>query len=141
MTTFDRSISAPLTRMAELTVPAVPSQLGVLRAVTRLGARQLRLSDDARADLVLSVDEAAGTLLGIACSPSRLSCTLEITAGEVFTAAVSATTREPLGPTTCSFEWFVLQALVDGVAVEQCPQVGNDNWSVRIVLEKALGTA
>ncbi|MFE5647075.1 hypothetical protein [Rhodococcus sp. NPDC056516] len=140
MTTFDRAIGAPPNRVTSLTLAAVPRQLHVLRELTRLEAKQLSLSHDVRADLVLAVDEAAGTLVGLALSPRTLTCTFDITAGELFTAVISATAQETLGYATESFEWFVLQTLVDGVTVDQSAHVGSENWSVQIVLDKVLRT-
>ncbi|EME21135.1 hypothetical protein [Rhodococcus qingshengii] len=93
-----------------------------------------------RADLVLAVDEAAGTLVGLALSPRTLTCTFDITAGELFTAVTSATAQETLGSAIDSLKWFGLQTLVDGVTIDQSPHGGSEDWSVQIVLGKVLRT-
>lgn len=85
-------------------------------------ARTLAASMSARADLPLdqledvrlAVDEAVAQVIAAALPGARVTCTFE-TDGTTLSVRVSGPTTAATPPSTTSFSWTVLSALVDAV--------------------------
>lgn len=85
-------------------------------------ARTLAASMSARADLPLdqledvrlAVDEAVTQVIAAALPGARVTCTFE-TDGTTLSVRVSGPTTAATPPSTTSFSWTVLSALVDAV--------------------------
>lgn len=113
----DRSDAEPGT--VELTVPADPAYVAVLRAVTASLAAQHDLTLDEIDDLRIAVDEACALLLPHARPASTLSAGFG-EAGDSLRITVSvklADSASDTGPTLdrTSFAWMVLTALTESV--------------------------
>jgi serine/threonine-protein kinase RsbW len=107
------------TDTVELTVPADPAYIAVLRTVTGLLAARRDFTLDEIDDLRIAVDEACALLLPHAQAASSLSAVFGGTGGDL-QAAVSievargfSDNRPVLDET--SFAWMVLTALTDSV--------------------------
>ncbi|WP_336882465.1 anti-sigma factor [Rhodococcus globerulus] len=134
---FERAPDTPRPSVPSLFVEAMPDQLQVVRAFVRTQAGHC-LSADELADLVLVVDEAASTLIAKAAPSSAMACVFDIVPGNV-QVVLSVTATAPLDISTSSFGWFVLEMLVDDVALEQGPSPAADGqWVARIVLCEEL---
>jgi serine/threonine-protein kinase RsbW len=131
--TTERRINA--TDTVELTVPADPAYLSVLRAVIASLAARRDFTLDEIDDLRIAVDEAGALLLPHAGPESRLSA---VFGGSATTLRVEvAVTVRPggAGPQDrSSFAWLVLTALADSVVLDESGQ------RLSLVLSKARGT-
>lgn len=126
--------------LPSLSVAATADQLHILRALVRSRGRHHDLAADAVADLVLAVDEAASTLLRHTPTCSTLTCTVGADPGSV-SVILTGTTSAMVDTSTTSFSWFVLQTLVDSVALEQCPSAvagPTQMWAVTVTMDMTL---
>ncbi len=122
-----------------VSVAATADQLHTLRAVVRARGQRHDLSADAVADLVLAVDEAANILLRHTRSHSALTCTVGVGI-DTLRVVLTGTTSAIIDTGTTSFSWFVLQTLVDGVALDQRPSAikgSTETWAVIVTIEMA----
>jgi serine/threonine-protein kinase RsbW len=107
------------TDTVELTVPADPAYIAVLRTVTGLLAARRDFTLDEIDDLRIAVDEACALLLPHAQPASSLSAVFGGTGGDlqaavsIEVAGGSSDNRPVLDET--SFAWMVLTALTDSV--------------------------
>jgi serine/threonine-protein kinase RsbW len=126
---------ANATDTVELTVPADPAYLSVLRTVIASLAAQRDFTLDEIDDLRIAVDEAGALLLPHAGPGSRLSA---VFGGSATTVAVEVAVTTPHGevghPDRSSFAWLVLTALTDSVVPDESGQ------RLSLVLSKARGT-
>lgn len=123
-----------------LSVAATADQLHILRALVQSRCVHHDLAPDAVADLVLAVDEAASTLVHLTVTCSTLTCTVGAEPGGV-SVILTGTTSTRIDTSKTSFSWFVLQNLVDGVALEQCPSAvagPTEIWAVTVTLDMTL---
>ena len=131
--TTERRVNA--TDTVELTVPADPAYLSVLRTVIASLAAQRDFTLDEIDDLRIAVDEAGALLLPHAGPGSRLSA---VFGGSATTLAVEVAVTTPHGgtgqPDRSSFAWLVLTALTDSVVLD------NSGRQLSLVLSKARGT-
>jgi serine/threonine-protein kinase RsbW len=122
------------TGTVELTVPADPAYLSVLRTVIASLAAQRDFTLDEIDDLRIAVDEAGALLLPHAGPDSRLSA---VFGGSATALRVEVAVTVPPGdaaPDRSSFAWLVLTALTDSVVLDESGQ------RLSLVLAKARGT-
>lgn len=140
VTHFERANHSPSTTAPSLTVAASPDQLEIVRAFVRTTAAHYPFSVDARTDLVLAVDEAAGMLLEHTQLSGTLTCTFDMDT-EHLRVISTATPTAPIDTNATSFRWFVLQRLIDRIVLEQFPSTAAGapgNSSATIILSKAV---
>jgi serine/threonine-protein kinase RsbW len=122
------------TDTVELTVPADPAYLSVLRTVIASLAARRDFTLDEIDDLRIAVDEAGALLLPHADPGSQLSA---VFGGEAATLRVEVAVTMPAGqsgqPDQSSFAWLVLAALTDSVALAESGQ------RLSLTLSKARG--
>jgi serine/threonine-protein kinase RsbW len=119
--TTERRMNA--TDTVELTVPADPAYLTVLRTVIACLAAQRDFTLDEIDDLRIAVDEAGALLLPHAGPGSRLSAVFGGSAADL-RVEVAVTTRHDAAehPDRSSFAWLVLTALTDSVVLDESGQ-------------------
>jgi serine/threonine-protein kinase RsbW len=131
--TTERRINA--TDTVELTVPADPAYLSVLRTVIASLAAQRDFTLDEIDDLRIAVDEAGALLLPHAGSGSRLSAVFGGSAAGLRVEVAVAPLHAAAGrPDRSSFAWLVLTALTDSVVLDESGQ------RLSLVLTRARGT-
>jgi serine/threonine-protein kinase RsbW len=103
----------------ELTVPADPAYVSVLRTVTASLAARRDFTIEEIDDLRIAVDEASSLLLPHVAPDSQLAATFTAT-DDSLTArvTVSAPGNFAIAIDTTSFAWMVLAALADTVATD-----------------------
>jgi len=103
----------------ELTVPADPAYVSVLRTVTASLAARRDFTIEEIDDLRIAVDEASSLLLPHASADSQLAAVFTATenslTAEVSVPARSSADSAPFEIDTTSFAWMVLAALADSV--------------------------
>jgi serine/threonine-protein kinase RsbW len=103
----------------ELTVPADPAYVSVLRTVTASLAARRDFTIEEIDDLRIAVDEASSLLLPHASADSQLAAVFTATenslTAEVSVLARSSADSAPFEIDTTSFAWMVLAALADSV--------------------------
>lgn len=100
----------------ELTVPADPAYISVLRTVTASLAARRDFTIDEIDDLRIAVDEASALLLPHAAAGASLSASFGGTDASL-TVGVSVPAADGAAkPDQTSFAWMVLAALADTVA-------------------------
>src|SRR3954471_2257430 len=107
----------------ELTVPADPAYLSLLRTVIASLAAGRDFTLDEIDDLRIAVDEAGALLLPHAAPASQLSAVFGGAPGSL-RAEVSVTvpSGHPAEPDRSSFAWLVLAALTDSVELARSGQ-------------------
>jgi serine/threonine-protein kinase RsbW len=131
--TTERRINA--TDTVELTVPADPAYLSVLRTVVASLAAQRDYTLDEIDDLRIAVDEAGALLLPHADPGSKLSAVFgAASAGLRVEVSVTALHGAAGQPDRSSFAWLVLKALTDSVVLDESGQ------RLSLVLTRARGT-
>jgi len=108
--------------IVELTVPADPAYVSVLRTVTASLAARRDFTIEEIDDLRIAVDEASSLLLPHTAPDSRLAAVCRPTENTL-TAVVSVPARTSADATpfkidTTSFAWMVLAALADSVSTD-----------------------
>lgn len=130
--TTDGQLNA--TDTVELTVPADPAYLSVLRTVIASLAARRDFTLDEIDDLRIAVDEAGALLLPHAAPGSQLSA---VFGGEATSLRVEVAVTMPAGrtgqPDRSSFAWLVLAALTDSVTLAESGQ------RLSLTLSKARG--
>ncbi|MDQ1722429.1 MAG: serine/threonine-protein kinase RsbW [Pseudonocardiales bacterium] len=122
------------TDTVELTVPADPAYLSVLRAVIASLAARRDFTLDEIDDLRIAVDEAGALLLPHAGPASQLSAVFGGSATSLrVEVAVTVPTGHPGQPDRTSFAWLVLTALTDSVALAE------SGSRLSLILSKARG--
>jgi len=98
----------------EVTIPADPAGLPLLRSIAAALAVALDFDIDTMADLRMAVDELGATVVTRARAGSAVSCRF-VAEGDAVTVSASATAAgdEPLDQT--SFGWMVLTTLAESV--------------------------
>jgi serine/threonine-protein kinase RsbW len=123
------------TGTVELTVPADPSYVSMLRTVVASLAARRDFTLDEIDDLRIAVDEAGALLLPHAVPGSQLSAAFE---GSDTSLQVEVAVTVPAGetgrPDRSSFAWLVLAALTDSVALAESGQ------RLSLTLSKARGS-
>ncbi|SOD73255.1 serine/threonine-protein kinase RsbW [Jatrophihabitans sp. GAS493] len=101
----------------ELTLPAKPEYISVLRSLTATLAARCDLTVDEIDDLRIAVDEAVGLLLPHASGDTPLKSWFRVSSGGIeITTSVCA---EPgAEPDRVGFAWTVLEAVSDELDVE-----------------------
>jgi serine/threonine-protein kinase RsbW len=105
-----------------LTFPADTSNVRLARTVAAAMAARADLPVDQLEDVRLAVDEAVSQLIFDAEADATISCRFAL-AGTDLDIAVSGLTRTGDVPSTETFSWMVLSALVDAVAAESSSRV------------------
>lgn len=123
--------------IASLRVRASYSQLPTLRGITRTVANNTGLDIDGTADLALAMDEVASILIGHAIPSSDLTCRFD-TVGRTLRTVVSVIAHSEIPDKSHSFGWFVLEALVDSVRLEQSEIDADGHITLTMTLEKGL---
>jgi serine/threonine-protein kinase RsbW len=125
---------ANATDTVELTVPADPAYLAMLRTVVASLAALRDFTLDEIDDLRIAVDEAGALLLPHAGPDSRLSA---VFGGSATALRIEVAVTTPQGiaasPDRSSFAWLVLTALTDSVVLDESGQ------RLSLVLSKARG--
>ena len=123
------------TDTVELTVPADPAYVSVLRTVTASLAARRDFTLDEIDDLRIAVDEASALLLPLAGPGAQLTAVFGGSARELrVTVSISSPSSVSVAALdTSSFAWMVLAALTD--SVETRTEVGR----LALVLVKARG--
>jgi serine/threonine-protein kinase RsbW len=108
--------------IVELTVPADPAYVSVLRTVTASLAARRDFTIEEIDDLRIAVDEASSLLLPHTVPGSQLAAVFTATENSL-TAVVSVPARTsadaaPFKIDTTSFAWMVLAALADSVSTD-----------------------
>ena len=125
---------ANATDTVELTVPADPAYLSVLRTVTASLAARRDFTLDEIDDLRIAVDEAGALLLPHAGPGSRLSAVFGGSAASLRVEVTVTTAEAGAGrPDRSSFAWLVLEALTDSIVLDESGQ------RLSLVLSKARG--
>jgi serine/threonine-protein kinase RsbW len=99
--------------VVELTVPAEPAFLAVVRTATAGLAARLRFSLDEIEDLRIAVDEACAMLLelpGAPAEPPTLTCRFRVLTDGLAVTVSAATSAAATLPAEQSFAWHVLTA-------------------------------
>jgi len=123
------------TGAVELTVPADPAYLSVLRTVIASLAARRDFTLDEIDDLRIAVDEAGALLLPHALPGSQLSAVFDDSATSLrVEVAVTMPAGETGQPDRSSFAWLVLAALTDSVALTESGQ------RLSLTLSKARGS-
>lgn len=104
--------AGPSDDAVELTVPADPAYVSVLRTVTASLAARRDFTIDEIDDLRIAVDEASALLLPHAGSGASLRAGFGGTE-ETLLVEVSVAVDSPSKPDETSFAWMVLAALAD----------------------------
>jgi len=118
----------------ELTVPAEPAYLSLLRAVIASLAAGRDFTLDEIDDLRIAVDEAGALLLPHAAPASQLSAVFGGSASSLRAeVSVSVPPGSPAEPDRSSFAWLVLAALTDSV------ELASSGHRLSLVLTKARG--
>lgn len=126
---------AHATDTVELTVPADPAYLSVLRTVVASLAAQRDFTLDEIDDLRIAVDEAGALLLPHAGPGARLSAVFGGSAASLRVEVAVTTTEAGAGhPDRSSFAWLVLAALTDSIVLDESGQ------RLSLVLSKARRT-
>jgi serine/threonine-protein kinase RsbW len=120
--------------VVELTLPAAPSLLSVLRTATAGLAARLDFTLDEIEDLRIAVDEACALLLPDAAPDARLTCTFELET-DLMTVTVSVPSTSGREPERGTFAWTVLTALAGEVSTST-----SDDGTVSITLCKRRET-
>lgn len=116
----------------ELSVPAEPAYVAIVRTATAGLAARVDLTLDRIEDLRIAVDEACALLVSDATAGAALNCTF--TLDDHALQVEVAGPPHPLPPAT-SFAWAVLSALVDGL------EHGTDQQTwIRLRVHRAEGT-
>jgi serine/threonine-protein kinase RsbW len=119
--------------IVELTVPADPAYVSVLRSVTASLAARRDFTIEEIDDLRIAVDEASSLLLPHAATAGQLSAVFTATEDTV-TARVSISAGpEVVTIDTGSFAWMVLAALADAVTAD------HNSGRVSVTLSKSRG--
>jgi serine/threonine-protein kinase RsbW len=130
--TTERRLNA--TDTVELTVPADPAYLSVLRTVIASLAARRDFTLDEIDDLRIAVDEAGALLLPHAGPGSRVSAVFGGSADSLHAeVAVTVVPGKTGHLDRSSFAWLVLTALTDSVALDESGQ------RLSLVLTKARG--
>ncbi|MGE5826928.1 MAG: anti-sigma regulatory factor [Micromonosporaceae bacterium] len=99
--------------VVELTVPAEPAYLAVVRTATAGLAARLRFSLDEIEDLRIAVDEACAMLLTLPpppAEPPTLTCRFRVLADGLAVSVSAPTGAAAVLPADQSFAWQVLTA-------------------------------
>jgi serine/threonine-protein kinase RsbW len=120
----------------ELTVPADPAYISVLRSVTASLAARRDFTIEEIDDLRIAVDEASSLLLPHAGAQGQLFAVF--TASEDTLIARVSIVAGPAAVTidTSSFSWMVLAALADSVTAES----GSERVSVTLSKSRSVRT-
>lgn len=121
--------------VVELTVPASPAYVAVVRTATAGLAARVDITVDRIEDLRIAVDEACAMLLSQALPGTDLTCEFELT-GDAMRISVSVLTVDGEEPSRDTFAWTVLSSLAGEVDAE----VGADD-RVTVTLQKRRGAA
>ncbi len=100
--------------LVELSVPAAPSQVALVRSATAAICAGVDFTLDALDDLQLAVDEACAVAIADAAPDARLDVCWRISGPEV-AVELSCRSRSGSPVATNTFAWTVLTALVDRV--------------------------
>ena len=116
-----------------LTIPADTAHVAMARSVAAAMAARADLPLDQLEDLRLAVDEALTQAIADAVPGSEVACssTVHDTGLVVVVSAASASGRPP---STGTFSWIVLKALVDEVAAD----VQDGMLTLRLSLTRSL---
>lgn len=100
-----------------LEFPAETRNVALARTVAAAMAARVDLPLDQLEDVRLAVDEAVTQAIAVAKSGSSVTCAFE-TDGNVLRATITTPTDALETPSTTSFGWTVLSALVDSAAAD-----------------------
>lgn len=116
-----------------LTIPADTAHVAMARSVAAAMAARADLPLDQLEDLRLAVDEALTQAIADAVPGSEVACSFTVhdTGLVVVVSAASASGRPP---STGTFSWIVLKALVDEVAAD----VQDGMLTLRLSLTRSL---
>ncbi|MEI6361958.1 MAG: ATP-binding protein [Actinomycetes bacterium] len=98
-----------------LSFPADTANVRLARTIAAAMAARADLPVDQLEDVRLAVDEAVSQLVGDAESSTIITCVFTLT-GDGLEIIVSGHTRTGAVPSTGTFSWTVLSALVDSVS-------------------------
>jgi len=119
-----------------LTFPASTQNVRLARTVAAAMAAQADLPIDQLEDVRLAVDEAVSQLVLGSIDGGTITCTFAL-ADDGLIVTVSGPTRDGRVPSTATFSWTVLTALVDSVdATAQDPLV---TLTLRVSRHVAVG--
>lgn len=111
-----RSARSP-SEIVELSVPAHPAYLGLVRTATAGVAARLDLTIDEVEDLRLAADEAGSLVLADAAPDAQLAVRFSLEPDRLV-ASFSAATTATSAPEESGFGWTVLAALAGSVRAE-----------------------
>jgi serine/threonine-protein kinase RsbW len=114
----------------DLTIPADPAMVSVLRTVTATLASRRDFTIEEIDDLRIAVDEACALLLPHAAEGARLSASFKGSAESITIDVRIRPLDDSLGIDQSGFAWLVLSALADKVGTE------NSNGALSVTLTK-----
>ena len=131
----DQPVETHLGDVIEISVPASPVYVSLLRTAAAALAARLDFTVDEIDDLRIAVDEACALLLPDARSDATLICRLVLDEAALRVSVTAATkSQQPPGPS--SFAWMVLTALATDVSVDT-----SGDHTLTVNLSKARSTS
>lgn len=100
-----------------LTIPADTAHVAMARSVAASMSAHADLPIDQLEDVRLAVDEALSQVIADAPRPSRITCTYSID-DDGLAITVEGTSSSGVVPSTGTFSWIVMRALVDEVSAD-----------------------
>lgn len=106
-----------MTDTVTLTFAADTRNVALARTISAAMAARADLPIDQLEDLRLAVDEAVTQILAAAPTQADVTCAFRVVGDRVLVQITSSTTATSV-PSTTSFSWTVLSALVDAVEAQ-----------------------
>lgn len=100
-----------------LTIPADTAHVAMARSVAASMSAHADLPIDQLEDVRLAVDEALSQVIADAPESSPVTCTYTVD-GDGLTITVAGTSTSGAVPSTGTFSWIVMRALVDDVSAD-----------------------
>lgn len=116
-----------------LTIPSDTAYVAMARSVAASMSAQADLPIDQLEDVRLAVDEALSQVIADAPPDSAITCTYTVDGADL-AIAVSGTSLSGAVPSTGTFSWIVLRALVDDVSAD----VSDGTLTLRLRVSRAV---
>lgn len=100
-----------------LTIPADTAYVSLARSVAAAMSARADLPIDQLEDVRLAVDEALSQVIADAPASSEITCTYAVSGADLM-ITVAGTSLSGALPSTGTFSWIVLRALVDDVSAD-----------------------
>lgn len=116
-----------------LTIPSDTAYVSVARTVAASMSARADLPIDQLEDVRLAVDEAITQVIGDAPPGSAITCTYTVRDSDLV-ITVAGASRTGTVPSTATFSWIVMRALVDEVSAD----VDDGTLTLRLLVSRAV---